>query len=61
MHLKNKESLKARLINLKNPVKPKNLDKEQKKSLNFENAHRLFTARQKVLNGFEHRIFLIKY
>ena len=30
MHLKNKESLKTRLINLKNPVKPKNLDKEQK-------------------------------
>ena len=40
--------------------KPKNLDKKEKKALNFENTHRLLRGRQKLLNGFESGIISIK-
>ena len=38
----------------------KNLVKKERKSLTFENAHRLLRGRLKVLNGFESGTVSIK-
>ena len=45
-----------RLINVKNPQKH---PKKEKKAPTFQNAKRLLKGRQKVLNGFEGKIFPI--
>ena len=45
-----------RLINVKNPQKH---PKKEKKAPTFQNAKRLLKGRQKVLNGFESKIFPI--
>ena len=47
-----------RLINLKNLLSQKNPDKKSKE-LTFEKEIRLSKRRQKVLNGFDSKIFSI--
>ena len=38
---------------------PKTQDKKRKKAINFERAMRFLKKKQKVLNGFESKIFPI--
>ena len=59
MQLKNIQSLKTILINLKNLGNQKSQTKPTK-LLTLEYAHSLFKGREKVLNGFESEIFSIK-
>ena len=41
-------------------TRPQNNDKKRKKEIILENLYNFFEAREKVLNGFESKIFLIK-
>ena len=52
--------LKNEIDKVKESTKPKNLDKNEKKSLTFENAYKILGGKQKVFNGFESEIFSIK-
>ena len=52
--------LKIEIDNFNQYAKPKSLNKKEKIVMTYENANRLLKARQKVLNGFESKIFPIK-
>ena len=47
-------------MNFRKNTKPKSLEKKQEKKIVLENLYRFFDGRQKVLNAFESKIFLIK-
>ena len=52
--------LKIEIDNFNQYAKPKSLNKKEKIVMTDENVNRLLKARQKVLNGFESKIFPIK-
>ena len=52
--------LKIEIDNFNQYAKPKSLNKKEKIVMTYENVNRLLKARQKVLNGFESKIFPIK-
>ena len=45
----------------KHKTRPQNNNKKQEKEIVLENLHKFYHAREKVLNGFNSKIFLIKY
>ena len=44
-----------------NKTRPQNANKKQEKEIVLENLYRFYDAREKVLNGFNSKIFLIKF
>ena len=57
--LEKKNNLKDKIDRFKESAKPKNPNKKEKIEPTSENAKRLLKERQKVLNGFESKIFPI--
>ena len=53
-------NLKGEIDEFKESTKLKILEKKEQKALTFNNVTRLLEGRQKVLNGFESKIFPIK-
>ena len=51
-------NLKDEIDKFKKPTKPKFLEKKEQNKLTFNNIDILFEGRQKVLDGFESKIFL---
>ena len=47
--------------NFNNKTRPQNANKKQEKEIVLENLYKFYDAREKVLNGFKSKIFLIKY
>ena len=52
--------LKIEIDNFNQYAKPKSLSKKEKIVMTYENANRLLKGSQKVLNGFESKVFPIK-
>ena len=53
-------NLKNEIDKFKKPTKPKFLEKKEQNELTFNNIVILFEGRQKVLDGFKSKIFLIE-
>ena len=57
MHLKKKEKSKIEIDKFKETTKLQKPEKKDKNALTFQNKISVIERRQKVLNGFESKIF----
>ena len=48
------------MLDLRKYTKPRSEEKKQEKEIVLQNLYKLFEGKQKILNAFESKIFLVK-